>query len=57
MSNYICLAAMALVVVVMALTPAIRSSAIAIPVWLLVVDVAFRVTFRQPAAAAVPATT
>lgn len=57
MSNYICLAAMALVVVVMALTPAIRSSAIAIPVWLLVVYVAFRVTFRQPAAAAVPATT
>ncbi len=57
MSNYICLAAMALVVVVMALTPAIRSSAIAIPVWLLVVYVAFRVTFRQPAAAAVPAIT
>lgn len=48
-SNYICLAAMALVVVVMALTPDIRSSAFAIPVWILTVYAAYRIVFRQPA--------
>ena len=48
-SNYLCLAAMALVVVVMALTPDIRGSALAIPVWILAVYAAYRFVFRRPA--------
>ncbi|MHA6848633.1 amino acid permease [Ralstonia syzygii] len=37
LSNYLCLAAMATVVAVMVLTPGIRASAFAIPVWILMV--------------------
>ena len=47
-SNYVCLAGMALVVGVMLLTPAIRGSALAIPVWIGVLYVAFRFVTRQP---------
>ncbi|MGF6446477.1 amino acid permease [Paraburkholderia youngii] len=42
LSNYVCLLAMAVVVVVMLMTPAIRLSAIAIPVWLAIVYVSYR---------------
>jgi aromatic amino acid transport protein AroP len=42
LSNYLCLAFMALIVAVMLLTPAIRASALAIPVWIAVVYVAYR---------------
>jgi len=42
LSNYLCLAAMALVVGVMLLTPSIRGSALAIPVWVLVVYGVYR---------------
>ena len=45
-SNYLCLAVMALVVVVMALTPSIRSSAYAIPVWIGVVYAVYRAIVR-----------
>jgi aromatic amino acid transport protein AroP len=44
LSNYLCLLAMGIVVVVMLLTPAIRMSAIAIPVWLAIVYAAYRIT-------------
>lgn len=47
LSNYIALAAMVLVVVVMALTPAIRASAIAIPIWLCVMYAVYRSLGRQ----------
>lgn len=47
LSNAICLAAMVLVVAVMLLTPSVRSSALAIPVWVLVVYGVFRVIVRQ----------
>jgi len=43
LSNYLCLAAMVLVVGVMLLTPAIRGSALAIPIWVLVVFWVYRV--------------
>jgi aromatic amino acid transport protein AroP len=45
-SNYVCLAFLAFVVVIMLLTPAIRISAYAMPVWLAIVYVAYRVTGR-----------
>ncbi|CUB00544.1 amino acid permease [Comamonas thiooxydans] len=48
LTNYICLAAMALVVVVMLLTPGVRASAYAIPVWVLAVYAMYRMVFRQP---------
>lgn len=47
LTNAICLSAMALVVGVMLLTPSVRSSALAIPIWVLVVYVAYRLVFRQ----------
>jgi L-asparagine transporter-like permease len=47
LSNGVCLAAMALVVGVMLLTPAIRTSALAIPVWILLVWGAYRIIIRQ----------
>jgi aromatic amino acid transport protein AroP len=47
-SNIVCLAGMALVVGVMLLTPAIRGSALAIPVWIGALYVAFRFVSRQP---------
>ena len=47
LTNAICLAAMALVVGVMLLTPSVRSSALAIPIWVLVVYGAYRLVFRQ----------
>jgi aromatic amino acid transport protein AroP len=43
-SNYFCLAFLGMVVVIMLLTPAIRVSAYAMPVWLLVVYVTYRLT-------------
>ena len=49
LTNYICLAAMVLVVVVMLLTPGVRASAYAIPVWVLAVYAMYRMVFRQPA--------
>lgn len=48
LTNYICLAAMVLVVVVMLLTPGVRASAYAIPVWVLAVYAMYRMVFRQP---------
>lgn len=42
-TNYLCLLAMAVVVVVMLLTPAIRVSAIAIPIWIAIVYVSYRI--------------
>ena len=48
LTNYICLAAMALVVVVMLLTPGVRASAYAITVWVLAVYAMYRMVFRQP---------
>ena len=56
LSNYLCLAVMAVVVAVMAATPDIRSSAFAIPVWIGLVYVAFRVVNRQLAAPAMRTT-
>lgn len=43
-TNYACLAFMAFIVIVMLLTPAIRASALAMPVWIAVVYVAYRCT-------------
>lgn len=51
LSNYLCLAFMAFIVVVMLMTPSIRGSAIAIPIWILIVYVAFKVLKPQRAAA------
>ena len=48
LTNYICLVAMVLVVVVMLLTPEARASAYAIPVWVLAVYAMYRMVFRQP---------
>ena len=56
LSNYLCLAAMALVVAVMAATPDIRSSAFAIPVWIGLVYVVYRTVHRQLAVPAMSAT-
>ena len=56
LSNYLCLAVMAVVVAVMAATPDIRSSAFAIPVWIGLVYVAFRIVNRQLAAPAMRTT-
>lgn len=47
LSNFICLAAMAMVVVVMALTPEMRPSAYAIPIWIGVLYVVYRSLSRQ----------
>ena len=49
-TNYLCLAAMLMVVAVMALTPEIRMSALAIPVWILVVYLVYRFVLGRPAA-------
>jgi L-asparagine transporter-like permease len=48
-TNYLCLAFMAGVVIVMLLTPSIRASAIAIPVWILALYVAYGVVRHQQA--------
>lgn len=45
-SNYFCLAFLAMVVVIMMMTPAIRISAFAMPAWLAIVYAAYRVTER-----------
>ncbi|WP_028219703.1 amino acid permease [Paraburkholderia oxyphila] len=45
-SNYLCLAFLAMVVVIMLMTPPIRVSAYAMPVWLAIVFVAYRITGR-----------
>lgn len=47
LSNYICLAAMALVVVVMLLTPGVRASALAIPIWIGVLYVAYQLIYAR----------
>lgn len=47
-SNYVCLLAMALVIAVMLLTPAIRVSAIAIPIWVAAVYVIYRIISPRP---------
>jgi L-asparagine transporter-like permease len=49
LTNYLCLAFMAGVVIVMLLTPSIRASAIAIPVWILAVYVAYSLVRHQQA--------
>ena len=49
-TNYLCLAAMLMVVIVMALTPEIRMSALAIPAWILVVYLVYRFVLGRPAA-------
>lgn len=52
-SHYICLAGMALVIGVMLLTPSIRGSALAIPVWVGVLYLAFRMVSARPVVPAV----
>lgn len=47
LSNYICLVAMAMVVVVMLLTPAIRASAIAIPIWIAILYGAYQLIYAR----------
>ncbi|MGB8418494.1 amino acid permease [Paraburkholderia sp.] len=49
-SNYLCLAFLALVVAIVVLTPAIRISAYAMPVWLVIVYVAYRALNPERAA-------
>lgn len=49
LSNYVCLAAMALVIIVMVLTPPIRASVYAIPVWIAIVYALYRVIARTRA--------
>jgi aromatic amino acid transport protein AroP len=49
LTNYICLAAMVLVVAVMLMTPGVRASAYAIPLWILAVYAMYRMIFREPA--------
>jgi aromatic amino acid transport protein AroP len=55
LSNYVCLLAMGIVVVVMLMTPSIRVSALAIPVWIAVVYMSYRVTSAKAPAIAVDA--
>ena len=49
-TNYLCLAAMLMVVTVMFLTPEIRMSAVAIPIWILALYGVYRFVFGRSAA-------
>ncbi|MGE8318818.1 MAG: amino acid permease [Comamonas sp.] len=53
LTNYLCLAAMALVVVVMAVTPSLQASALAIPIWIGLVYAAYRIIVVRPSSALV----
>lgn len=51
-SNYLCLAFLALILVIIALTPGIRVAVVLVPVWLVVLRVGYLLTRRRAAARA-----